>query len=92
MEQNISNHDRILHFLFIRGEEVTIEEIGEDTGLEKTQIYRAIQGLHERRLIVKDRKKIKAGYKTPPFGEVKIKLYDKSINFVEKILNKKELL
>jgi len=65
---------------------ISVDQIRDNTGLGKDQVYRALAHLKNRSLIEKKIEKFSGGYKIPPTGKMEIKCNNKVGNRIRTIL------
>lgn len=68
------------------GRKMDVKEISRGTGLTEMETRNALLSLYRRRLILKEREIGPAGYKSPPKGKIKVKLNEKVIKRIKKIV------
>lgn len=78
---------KVLKEMWIYGEKMGIKDIENSTGLKASQVYWAIEGLKQRKLIVcVEREKLKAGYGKPPCGRVYYKINENVIDRIKRLI------
>lgn len=90
MAEKIRIQDRVLLELYLKGRELSTEELMEITKLRQDQIYRACWHLKRRGLIGKNYEEKPAGMKNLKSKFLIIKITN--VSYARKVLNKKGLV
>lgn len=90
MKKKITNQDRILYSLYLRKKALSMRQLSKCTGLEIKQVYRALQRLKQRDLIIKEKEyDFLSPFDSYRVSIIKIKL--KNYYFIEDYLMKRGL-